>query len=58
MKKIIQIKDINSMYFAGARDKNIKFIEKKFNSNIVLRGNELLLDGDKHFRVGLLEHLH
>jgi len=35
------------MYFAGARDKNIKFIEKKFNSNIVLRGNELLLDGDK-----------
>ena len=35
------------MYFAGARDKNIKFIEKKFNSNIVLRGNELLLDGNK-----------
>ena len=35
------------MYFAGAGDKNIKFLEKKFNSNMVLRGNELLLDGDK-----------
>ena len=47
MKKVIQIKDVDSMYFAGAGDKNIKFIEKKFNSNMVLRGNELLLDGDK-----------
>ena len=47
MKKKIQIKDIDSMYFAGAGDKNIKFLEKKFNSNMVLRGNELLLDGNK-----------
>jgi len=47
LKKIIQIKDIDSMYFAGAGDKNIKFLEKNFNSNMVLRGNELLLDGDK-----------
>ena len=35
------------MYFAGTGDKNIKFLEKNFNSNMVLRGNELLLDGDK-----------
>ena len=35
------------MYFAGAGDQNIKFIEKQFKSNIVLRGNELLVDGDK-----------
>ena len=35
------------MYFAGARDQNIKFIDKQFNSNMVLRGNKLLLDGDK-----------
>jgi phosphate starvation-inducible PhoH-like protein len=47
LKKIVKIKDVDSMYFAGARDKNIKFIEKKFNSSIVLRGNELLLDGNK-----------
>ena len=47
MKKTIQIKDIDSMYFAGTGDKNIKFLEKKFNSNMVLRGNELLLDGNK-----------
>ena len=35
------------MYFAGASDKNIKFIEKSFKSKIVLRGDELLVDGSK-----------
>ena len=35
------------MYFAGASDKNIKFIETKFKSKLVLRGNELVVDGTK-----------
>ena len=35
------------MYFAGAADKNIKFIQKKFKSKLVLRGNELVVDGSK-----------
>ena len=35
------------MYFSGASDKNIKFIEKNFKSKIVLRGDELLVDGSK-----------
>ena len=35
------------MYFAGPSDKNIKFIETKFKSTIVLRGNELLVNGGK-----------
>jgi len=35
------------MYFAGPSDKNIKFIETKYKSTIVLRGNELLINGDK-----------
>ena len=56
MKKRIPIKDINSMYFAGAGDQNIKFIEKQFQSNIVLRGNELLVDGDKD-EIKLIEKL-
>jgi len=47
LKKIIKIKDIDSMYFAGPSDKNIKFIETKFKSTIVLRGNELLVNGSK-----------
>ena len=47
MKKIIKIKDIDSMYLAGPSDKNIKFIETKFKSTIVLRGNELLVNGSK-----------
>ena len=56
MKKTILIKDIDSMYFAGPSDKNIKFIEKKFNSSIVLRGNELVVNGEKN-EVQKLEQL-
>ena len=47
MKRIIEIKKIDSMYFAGPSDKNIKLIDKNFNCEIVLRGNELLVDGKK-----------
>tara|TARA_Y100001970_G_scaffold16832_1_gene18992 strand:+ start:22639 stop:23580 length:942 start_codon:yes stop_codon:yes gene_type:complete len=47
LKKIIKIKDVDPMYFAGASDKNIKFIETKFKSKLVLRGNELVADGTK-----------
>tara|TARA_B110000116_G_C16791321_1_gene563960 strand:- start:154 stop:1110 length:957 start_codon:yes stop_codon:yes gene_type:complete len=47
LKRIIEIKKIDSMYFAGPSDKNIKLIDKNFNCEIVLRGNELLVDGKK-----------
>ena len=48
MKKTIQLKDVDPMIFAGANDKNIKLIEKKFETKVVLRGNELYLDGNKN----------
>ena len=35
------------MYFTGASDKNIKFIDKKFKSKLVLRGDELVVNGAK-----------
>ena len=47
MKKTLQLKDIDSMIFAGAKDRNIKLIEDSFKSKIVLRGNELFVDGKK-----------
>ena len=47
MKKVIKIKDIEPMYFTGASDKNIKFIDKKFKSKLVLRGDELVVNGAK-----------
>ena len=56
MKKKLQLKDIDPMIFAGARDQNIKLIENNFNSKIVLRGNQLHLDGDKN-EVILIESL-
>ena len=48
MKKTIQLKDIDPMLFAGTQDKNIKLIENFFDSKIVLRGNQLYLDGNKN----------
>tara|TARA_B110000116_G_C16717590_1_gene527583 strand:- start:179 stop:1120 length:942 start_codon:yes stop_codon:yes gene_type:complete len=56
LKKIIKIKDIDSMNFAGPSDQNIKFIETKFKSTIVLRGNELLVNGSKE-EVQILQRL-
>ena len=47
MKKVIKIKDIDPIYFAGAGDKNIKFVQTKFKSKLVLRGNDLVIDGTK-----------
>ena len=58
LKKIIKNKDIDSMYFAGPNDKNIKLIEKNFKSNIVLRGNELLIDGTKQEIIELEKLVH
>ena len=45
MKKNIKIKDVDCLAFAGPGDQNIKVIEKLFDSDIVLRGNELLVNG-------------
>ena len=47
MKKTFKLKDIDPMVFSGAGDKNIKVIESHFNSTIVLRGNNLIVDGLK-----------
>ena len=44
------------MYFAGPADKNIKYIESSFKSNIVLRGDELYVDGDSK-EIKVLEKL-
>ena len=47
MKKTIKIKDIDSSYFVGARDQNIKLLENKFDSKIVLRGDQLIIKGER-----------
>jgi len=47
LKKNIKIKDVDCLAFAGSGDENIKIIEKLFDSDIVLRGNELLVNGAK-----------
>ena len=47
MKKVIKIADVDSLVFAGPEDINIKFIESKFKSKIVLRGDDLFINGLK-----------
>ena len=45
MKKTIKLNDVDPMMFAGANDQNMKVILNNFESNIVLRGNQLHLNG-------------
>jgi len=48
MKKTIKLNGVDPMIFAGANDENMKIILNNFESNIVLRGNHLYLDGKKN----------
>jgi phosphate starvation-inducible PhoH-like protein len=47
MKKNIDISGVDPLAFVGPSDKNIKEITKKFDSKIVVRGNSVLIDGDR-----------
>jgi len=47
MKKTIQLNGVDPIIFAGVNDQNIKIIDTNFDSNIVLRGNKLIVQGAK-----------
>ena len=47
MKKIFNISTIDSLLFSGPKDQNIKLIESSFKSKIVLRGDDVIVDGTK-----------
>ena len=47
MKKKIDITEVDPLSFVGMRDENIKTIESKFDTKIVVRGNSVSLDGKK-----------
>ena len=47
MKKIVKLKDVDPILFASTADSNLIFIENKIDSKIMLRGNELHLEGTK-----------
>ena len=47
MKKILKLRDIDTMLFSGVQDSNLKFIEDNFKGKIVLRGDEIHFDGNK-----------
>ena len=47
MKKTFNISTVDSLSFTGPKDQNIKLIEKSFKSKIVIRGNQIIVDGAK-----------
>ena len=47
MKKTIDIAGVDPILFVGLNDNNLKILENHFNSKIVVRGNNVNLDGDK-----------
>lgn len=47
---------VDPLSLSGANDANIKVLQKQFKAQIVLRGNEMLLDGEKH-EIKLIELL-
>ena len=47
MKKNIELLGIDPMLFAGVDDDNMKIIESNFQAQIVLRGNNLFIEGKK-----------
>jgi len=47
LKKKIDITGVDPLVFVGMRDENIKIVESKFDTKIVVRGNSVILDGKK-----------
>lgn len=45
-KKYISLRDIDPVALLGELDKNLKFLSRKYNSTIVLRGEKLFLQGE------------
>ena len=47
MKKIFNISTVDSLSFSGPNDQNLKLIESSFESKIVVRGSDVIVDGKK-----------
>tara|TARA_Y100000817_G_C16838578_1_gene536928 strand:- start:331 stop:1278 length:948 start_codon:yes stop_codon:yes gene_type:complete len=47
MKKTFNISMVDSLSFIGPKDENIRLIEQSFKSKIVVRGDEIIVDGAK-----------
>lgn len=58
MRKTIELKGIDLPSLFGAGDAHLKLIENSFDGNIVVRGNEVLLDGKDNDITVVREVLH
>ena len=56
MKKTFDFGLVDPLSFIGSNDKNIKLLEDNFSTNIIVRGTEIKLDGNKN-EIELLEKI-
>ena len=56
MKKTFDISLVDPLSFIGSNDKNIKLLENNFSTNIVVRGADIKLDGNKD-EIALLDKI-
>ena len=56
MKKTFDFGLVDPLSFIGSNDKNIKLLEDNFATNIIVRGTEIKLDGNKN-EIELLEKI-
>ena len=56
MKKTFDFGLVDPLSFIGSNDKNIKLLEDNFSTNIIIRGTEIKLDGNKN-EIELLEKI-
>jgi len=56
MKKTFDISLVDPLSFIGSNDKNIKLLENNFSTNIVVRGTDIKLDGNKD-EIALLDKI-
>ena len=48
MKKTFDISLVDPLSFIGSNDKNIKLLEDSFSVDIIVRGTQIKLNGDKN----------
>jgi phosphate starvation-inducible PhoH-like protein len=56
LEKIIKLDNVDLLSFLGVNDSNLKLIEKKFNTILTVRGDNLYLRGEES-EVAVVEHI-
>ncbi len=56
IEKVLKLEGVDLLLFLGINDSNLKLIEKKFNTNLTVRGDNIYLKGEVE-EVNIVEHI-